>query len=95
MLRNFLPSSVLLSANHPCLAQDISGDDQRIRSLFNQYPTFGEDLLVAAFEEKPEEEFLLQETEDFVDELIAEFGDYLEKSQIGEPTHEGRYLELV
>lgn len=38
---------------------------------------------------------MLSETEDLVDELILEFGDYLEKSQIGEPTHQGRYLELL
>ena len=77
-----------------CLAQeglaapeaDLS-DFDRIRSLFNDHPTFNEELLIRAFREKPEEEFLLSETEDLVDELIQEFGDYLKKSSIGEATH--------
>ena len=52
-------------------------------------------MLVETFNEKPTQEFLLTETEDLVDELLLEFGEWIEKSQIGEKTHEGRQLELV
>ena len=67
----------------------------RIKSLFDKYPEFNEDLIIKAFDEKPTDEFLLSETEDMVDELILEFPDWLEKSSIGEPTSENRYIELV
>ena len=67
----------------------------RIKSLFDKYPVFNEDLIIKAFDEKPTDEFLLSETEDMVDELILEFPDWLEKSSIGEPTIENRYIELV
>lgn len=67
----------------------------RIRTLFDQHPEFNEDLLIQAFNEKSTDEFLLTEAEDFIDELLLEFPDWLEKSEIGEPTHEGRMIELV
>ena len=70
-------------------------DAGRIKALFNEFEDFNEDLIVKAFDEKSEWEFLLTETEDFVDELIQEFPDWIEKRQIGEATHEGRYIELV
>jgi len=50
---------------------------------------------VQAFAEKPEEEFLLSETDALLRELELEFGEYFDRSEIGEPTHEGRYLELI
>ena len=50
----------------------------RIKSLFSQYPEFGEDLLIAAFDERGESEFLLSETEDLMQELVEEFPDWLE-----------------
>lgn len=67
----------------------------RIKTLFDKYPTFGEDLLLETFNEKASEEFLLTETEDLLDELVTEFSDWLEKTTIGEKTHEGRLIELV
>ena len=64
-------------------------------TLFNEFPIFGEELLIKAFREKPTEEFLLTETEDLIEELVADFGDWIEKSTIGYKTHEGRMIELV
>ena len=52
-------------------------------------------MLIEVFREKPTEEFLLSETESLLAEMVAEFGSLIELSQIGEPTHEGRFIELV
>jgi len=51
----------------------------RIKSLFAEHPVFDEDLLIMVFREKPTEEFLLTEAASLVDELILEFGDWIQK----------------
>ena len=67
----------------------------RISQIFDKHPTFNEELLIEVFHEKPTEEFLLSETESLLAELILEFGNYIEVSQIGELTYDGRFIELV
>ena len=67
----------------------------RIKTIFSKYARFNEDLLIDVFREMPTEEFLLTESRALVDELLLEFGDWIQKSNIGEPTLEGRYIELI
>ena len=57
-------------------AENTSG---RIKALFNEFADFNEDLIVKAFDEKSETEFLVTETEDLIDELIEEFPEWIEK----------------
>jgi len=92
-MRDFLKALMLTItfASRMAEAEDIG----RIKALFNEFEDFNEDLIVKAFDEKSEAEFLVTETEDLVDELIQEFPDWIEKRKIGEPTHEGRFIELV
>ena len=52
----------------------------RIQSLFEEHPDFNDDLLIKLFREKPEEEFLLSETQDLQQEFLTEFPDILELS---------------
>ena len=67
----------------------------RIKNLFDTHPVFDEDLLISVFKEKPEEEFLLGETKSLITELTSEFSDWIESEQIGEPTHQGRKMDLI
>ena len=67
----------------------------RLRQLFNKYPTFSDNLLIEVFHEKPTEEFLLNESQSLIVEMLGEFADWIEVSQIGEPTLEGRFIEVV
>ena len=49
----------------------------RIKTIFNKYPRFNEDLLIEVFSEKPSEEFLLTESQALVNQLLIEFGDWI------------------
>ena len=87
MMRNIAGTLIVALAHAESLG--------RIKSMFDQYPEFNEDLLVAVFKETPTDDFLLTETQELVSELVLEFPTWLEKSEIGEPTNEGRHIELV
>ena len=71
-----------------CIVQNVSSKG-RIKSLFDEHPTFNADLLIQVFNEKVENEWLLTETEDLTDELLTEFPEWIEKHKIGEYTHKG------
>ena len=97
-MRDFVRVALLtiLSATSNLVEANAEREENgRIKALFTEFTDFNEELLVKAFDEKSEAEFLLSETEDLIDELVSEFPDWIEKSQIGEATHEGRYIELV
>ena len=90
---NYLPPKIAVFA---CTCAVLaSAEYGRIRALFDAHEVFDEELLLATFQETATEEFLLTETEDLLDEFVAEFPDWLSKRHIGEETHEGRRLELV
>mmetsp|Transcript_3155 Transcript_3155/g.4255 ORF Transcript_3155/g.4255 Transcript_3155/m.4255 type:complete len:218 (-) Transcript_3155:1151-1804(-) len=77
------------------LVSAVAATQGRIKSLFNLHPQFNEELLIKVFREKPTEEFLLTHSNALLGEMLQEFSDWIEYKFIGEPTLEGRHIEVI